>query len=172
MAIETEKTTEIATDTTALADADEVLMNQGGSTKRKLVTLMADYIASKLWGAYTTYVPTVAGSTPAGSGFAATVVNARYKKVGRRVEVIVDVQITNIGTGPAATGTVNVSLPVAAAYRSTFGHGKEYGSSNKGLTVSVSAGASLAIISLSDASGVAMATGRSYSFGLIYEAAA
>ncbi|KQW79705.1 hypothetical protein [Brevundimonas sp. Root1279] len=155
----------------ALTDADEVVLNQSGITKRGPLTLFADYIASKLWGAYTTYVPTVTASTPAGSGFTHSLVNARYKKVGRRVEAIVDIQITNIGSGPAATGTVNVSLPVAAAYRSTFGHGKEYGSTNKGLTVSVSAGASLAIISLADASGVAMATGRSYSFGIIYEAA-
>lgn len=172
MAIETEKTTELPLNGVALGDSDQVIMNVGGETKRSHVTYLRDYIATALWGAYTDYVPTVVGSTPAGSGFAFTVHKARYKKVGRRVEVIVDIQITNIGSGPAATGTVNVSLPFAAAWRSSFGHGKEYGASSKGLTVAVAAGASLAIITLSDASGVAMATGRSYSFGLVYEASA
>lgn len=172
MPIETTPSTEITTDTTALTDVDEVLMNQGGQTKRKLVTLISDYIASKLWGAYTEYVPTVAGSTAAGTGFAYTVNKARYKKVGRRVEVILDVAVTNVGSGPAATGTVNISAPVAAAWRSSFGHGKEYGATNKGLTASISAGASTIVVSLSDASGVAMAAGRSFSLGITYEASA
>jgi hypothetical protein len=170
MAIETVATTALPT-ATALADADAVLLNQGGASKRGVMTLISDYIATKLFGAYTTYVPTVAGSTPAGADFAYTITDARYKKIGRRVEVILSFAVTDVGSGPSATGTVNVTAPVAAAYRSSLGHGKEFGATNKGLLPSISASTSTIVISLSDASGVAMAAGRSYSVGIIYEAA-
>lgn len=169
--VDTIETTAL-TSASALADADEVLLNQGGSTKRGVLTLISDYIASKLWGAYTDYVPTVTASTPAGSGFAYTVNKARYKKVGFRVEVILDISVTNVGSGPSATGTLNVSAPVAAAWRSALSGGKEYGATNKGLVASLSASSSTIIVTLADASGVAVAAGRSYSFGLVYEAAA
>lgn len=65
-------------------------------------------------GAWTDYTPTVSASTPAGSGFAYTVTHARYRKTGRTVRVSGLVTLTNLGSGPAASGVLSVSLPFSS----------------------------------------------------------
>lgn len=57
-----------------------------------------------------TWSPTVASS--AGAIVSSTVNSAIYTKIGRLVKAIVDLTITDVGTG---SGTLNISLPFTAA---------------------------------------------------------
>ena len=121
-------------------------------------------------GAWTPWVPVVSATTPAGSGFAATVSFARYEKRGRTVHLQFLISITNLGAGPAASGNITVTLPVNAANASIC-TGGEYGITSRGAHGSVSAGSNLLSLRLADGTATAV---LNYQFrvSMTYEAVA
>lgn len=118
-------------------------------------------------GAWTTWTPTVSASTPAGSGFAYTINSATYAKHGRIVVATARVTITNIGTGPAATGGVTLTLPFTAA-NTTTGVGRENALTGNMLQANVSGGSNLAtVVTYSNASPIA--TNAEVRMTIVYE---
>lgn len=127
----------------------------------------ADLTASL--GAWQDWTPTVTATTPAGSGFTYTVASARWRKIGKTVDVEYDVTLTSLGTGPSASGLINTTLPAAPLY-GIAGCGVETGVSGKGLSVYASAGAASATLRLADATSSAVLSAR-HRFSLRYEVA-
>lgn len=127
---------------TAAGDS-ALFVSEGGGNWRCLWFSQAQLAPINL-GAWTTYVPIVTTATPAGSGFTYTVNSARYLKIGRLVFVNAWVTLTNLGTGPAASGTTNISMPFQAAQPAT-GQGTESAISGHMVQGNMSAGSNLLI---------------------------
>ena len=121
-------------------------------------------------GGWTSWSPTVSATTPAGSGFVATVSFARYEKRGRTVHAQFLISISNLGTGPAASGNITVTLPFNAANASIC-TGGEYGVTSKGVQGSVTAGSNVLSLRLTDGTATAVA-GYQFRVQMTYETAA
>lgn len=119
-------------------------------------------------GAYTDYVPTVAATTPAGSGFAYTINDASYRKIGRQVHVQCHITLTNLGSGPSASGSLTVTLPFTAG-AAAVGAGVETGLTNKQFSARCSAGSSIASLAFYDATSLVVVN-HQLRFSMVYEA--
>lgn len=119
-------------------------------------------------GAWDTWVPVVAASTPAGSGWVYTPVTAKYSKVGRTVTATFLGTLNNLGTGPAGSGQLTVELPFTAA-NASVSVGLEAGVTSRAMTVAVSGGSKLATLRMFDAATTVVANYQ-HRFTIVYEA--
>ncbi|WP_420478222.1 hypothetical protein [Brevundimonas sp. FT23028] len=120
--------------------------------------------------AWTNWTPTITTTTPAGSGFSATVTTAKYAKNGRTVHVALNVTLSNLGSGPAASGNLTVTLPFPAA-NAAQGFGTENALTGHMVQGNVSAETNVLTIKKYDASTV-VATGAQVRLTMTYEATA
>lgn len=98
-------------------------------------------------GAWTTWTPTVTATTPAGAGFAYTLTTARYAKIGRTVMLTLQLTLTNLGTGPTASGNLTVTLPFTAA-NSASGYGTENANTGRMIQGNASAASNVLTIKM------------------------
>lgn len=103
------------TDIAALSPSnDDFIQRKGGVwTKRTVAEVTADLLG----GAWSTWTSTISTTVAAGSGFTTSpspVIGA-YRKNGRTVHWNIQFTLTNLGSGPAASGTLQMTLPFTAA---------------------------------------------------------
>jgi hypothetical protein len=97
------------------------------------------------------WTPTITTTVAAGSGFAYTVVSARYTVLNKLVVATFTATITNLGTGPSASGLVNATMPFVAAYPAC-GQGSEPGITGHFLQANMSSASNLLTIKKYDGS--------------------
>ncbi len=120
-------------------------------------------------GQWRDWTPVVTAATPAGSGFTYTVNSARAQLDGKTATVTYHVTLTNLGSGPAASGLISTTLPFTP--RNTgAGGGVETGVSGKGLSVYWTGGVASATLRLADA-GVTAVVNAQHRFSITYEVA-
>jgi hypothetical protein len=168
MSIEKTATTALPS-AAALADANEVILNQGGVTVRGALTLLITYIVGKIFPAWTTWAPTVAFSTPAGSGFVHTLTDAKAIKIGKLVFGSLTTQVNNLGTGPAGSGYLTVTLPYPSARKAAV-WGFEDAVLGQGVAGRILAGSSL--IECKSAAGTNFTTNSRPTICFCYETSA
>ena len=121
-------------------------------------------------GQWRDWTPVVTAAVPAGADFAYTINSARVCKVGRTVFVSYHVTLTNLGSGPAASGLISTTLPYAPN-KTGAGSGAETGVSGKGMSVQWTGGVASATLRLADA-GVTAVLNAQHRFSVSYEASA
>lgn len=154
-----------------VAAGDQVVGLQGGVNVRWTFTQVLAFIRTQLQlagGAYVDYVPTIAASTPAGSGWAVTLNHARYHRVGRMIHALVSVTITNLGTGPAGSGNLDITAPFTAA-TAAQGCGTENALTGRGIQVNISAGSNVMTAKFHDSSTL-LTVGNQVRLSIQYEA--
>lgn len=155
-----------AADIATVAGDTATFLSEGSGNWRALSYMRAAY--SPPGGAWATWSPTVSATTPAGSGFTATIEQARYEKVGRTVNVQGRILVTNLGSGPAASGDITVTMPfTAGAGAAILGFANAV--SGKGLRGRLDSASTILTLRHTDNSN-SIALNERYWFGGSYEA--